>query len=449
MTGILATIPLNIGNLHLGGEHPIRLQSMTDTDTRDIKATVAQCIRAFEAGADLMRISVPDQASLQALKSIKNKLNNDGFHQPLVADIHFKPELALAAATIVPKIRINPGNFIKASTKNKTKIPGKEQHLELLQEALKPLAKRCKEHGTAIRIGTNAGSLPQHIFDTDGFTPAAMVQATFEYISVFEALGFKKLVISLKASDPVLMFESCRLMADRMMQNNTLYPMHVGVTEAGEGLGGRVRSALGLIPLLQSGIGDTIRVSLTEPPEQEINFGKKIISVMESYRQEASRTNYPDEDEDYVIVKLIADAGGSLLNNDINDLSVSTPGITDKHFAEKLCNELLQAAGKRHGSTTFISCPACARTKFDIGSFVKQIKQELPEYPGLKIAVMGCVVNGPGEMAGADYGILGTPKGTVHIYKGTKCILKHIAPDLAAKRLIEIINMNDIRSKKH
>lgn len=448
MTGILATIPVNIGNLHLGGQHPIRLQSMTDTDTRDVSATVAQCIRAFEAGADLMRISVPDQASIQALKSIKNKLNNDGFHQPLVADIHFKPELAMAAAAIVHKIRINPGNFIKASAINITDTNSKEKHAELLQKALKPIVNRCKEHGTAIRIGTNAGSLPQHIANQYGQTPEAMVQATLEYISVFEFLDFKKLVISLKASNPVLMYESCRLMTGKMMKNNFLYPMHLGVTEAGEGLSGRVRSALGIIPLLQHGIGDTIRVSLTEPPEHEISFAKKILAIMESHRQKVSCIDYHDEDEETVISKLIADAGIRLLKNEIADLTISTPGIKDNYFADKLCKELLQAAGKSHSSTEFISCPACARTKFDIASFSKKIKQELPEYPGLKIAVMGCVVNGPGEMAGADYGIMGTPKGTVHIYKGTKCILKHIAPDLAVKRLVKIINQRDIPSKK-
>jgi (E)-4-hydroxy-3-methylbut-2-enyl-diphosphate synthase len=446
MIGKRATIPVHVGGLPLGGEHPIRLQSMTDTDTRDIKATVAQCIRAFESGADLMRISVPDKSSIQALKIINNRLHSNGFHQPLAADIHFKPELAMAAATIVPKIRINPGNFIKPSLKNKAS--NKEQHLDCLLDVLKPLVKVCNEHSTAIRIGTNAGSLPQHILNTYGHTATAMVQATLEYIAVFEALAFKKLVISLKASDPLLMVESCRLMDGKMKENNIVYPMHVGVTEAGEGLSGRIRSALGIIPLLQDGIGDTIRVSLTEPPEQEISFARKLLDVLKNYRQKKPGSIYPDKDEETIIIKLIADAGSRLLDNDITDLSISTPGVSDKHFAGRLCNELLQAAGKSHKTTAFISCPGCARTSFDIASLVKDLKKELPDLPGLKIAAMGCIVNGPGEMAGADYGLLGTPEGTVHIYHGSKCLLKHVNPELASKRLLNIINTDGIHSKK-
>ncbi len=470
MTGKLGTLPVDIDGLQLGGDHPIRLQSMTDADTRDVKATVGQCMRAFEAGADLMRISVPDNASVQALKSIKKSLHNDGFHQPLVADIHFRPGLAMAAAALVQKIRINPGNFITPSIKNTAELLTKEQHLELLHDALKPLVNACREHGTAIRIGTNAGSLPHHVTYRYGHTPAAMAQATSEYIAVFEALGFNKLVISLKASNPGLMIEAYRLMAGRMAENNRHYPMHLGVTEAGEGLSGRTRSALGIVTLLQDGIGDTIRVSLTEPPENEILFGKKIIEHVNRFHEKdqeklrksqeklrksneskkasikklvdeglIARKTYDEPDAERLIISLASDFGNALLQKKLHGLWISAPNLADKELATKLCLELLQASGRHHSSTEFIACPGCARASINMASLLQKLKMKVPDFPGLRIAVMGCVVNGPGEMAGADYGLLGTSRGKVHIYEGTKAIKKHLDPLIATELLSDII----------
>ncbi|MFN2396861.1 MAG: flavodoxin-dependent (E)-4-hydroxy-3-methylbut-2-enyl-diphosphate synthase, partial [Bacteroidales bacterium] len=260
---------VHIGNRPLGGEYPIRLQSMTSTDTMDVKATLAQTIRIIEAGADYVRISAPNMQAAHKLKEIKAGLRNAGFSHPLIADIHFNPEVALLAARYVEKVRINPGNYIRGTSGKKTEYSDaeKEAELALALERLKPLTDVCREHGTAIRIGTNMGSLSTRIVLHYGNTPEGMVMATFEFLQLFKELDFHNLVVSLKASKPMIMVQAYEQMVDKMLQNNMSYPLHIGITEAGEGENGRIKSALGICNLLNKGIGDTLRVSLTEEPE--------------------------------------------------------------------------------------------------------------------------------------------------------------------------------------
>lgn len=521
---------VDIGGVALGGNHPVRIQSMTNTPTTDVKATTAQCIRAFEAGADYMRISIPNKASVEALKKIKKQLNAAGFNNPLIADIHYKPQLAMDVAPIVSKIRINPGNFITPSHNNSYHNRASQnsrashnnlesqqnEYFELLIFSLKPLINTCSDHGTAMRIGTNAGSLPAHVLAQHGYTAKSMVQATHEYLAVFEALDFDKLVISLKSSNPIITTQAYRLMAESMMNQQKVYPLHTGVTEAGEGLSGRARSALGIITLLKEGIGDTIRVSLTEPPESEIAFAKKIVKHFQTVSKvDSTKTtdkydlrtekplgktennekhvkgnqhhyinteenNFPEEsqtdsdwcepvltpaiagsdtdkikqlinhgliakkaynveDSELLIINLVSDFGLFLLEKKLQGMIIKATGVKDKGLQKRIVQHLFQAAGLYQFETEFISCPTCARTSFDMSPILKKLKQELSGHPGLKIAVMGCMVNGPGEMAGSDYGLIGTAQGKVNIYAGAECIKKNIEPGIAIKLLSDII----------
>ncbi|MFW5778132.1 MAG: (E)-4-hydroxy-3-methylbut-2-enyl-diphosphate synthase, partial [Bacteroidota bacterium] len=270
-----------IGDRPLGGNNPIRLQSMTNTPASDIESTVNQCIRIIEAGADYVRISTPNQNSAHEVMSVKKKLRSAGFTNPLIADIHFNPEVALIAARHVEKIRINPGNYTGAVSKRKISFSNQEieEMLEKTRNKIRPLVDVCKENGTVIRIGTNMGSLSPRIIAQYGNTPAAMVASTLEFLEIFRSLGFHDLVISLKTSKPVTMIQAYEEMVEKMLELGMDYPLHVGITEAGEGENGRIKSALGICTLLNKGIGDTVRVSLTEKPENEIPFAKKLTSI--------------------------------------------------------------------------------------------------------------------------------------------------------------------------
>ncbi len=523
----IPALEVDIGGVALGGHHPVRIQSMTNTSTTDVNATTAQCIRAFEAGADYMRISIPDKASAEALKKIKKQLNAAGFNNPLIADIHYKPKLALEVAPVVSKIRINPGNFITPSLKRNKNNPAAQQNefFELLYNSLKHLIISCLDHGTALRIGTNSGSLPGHIIGQHGYTAEAMVQATNQYLTVFEALGFNKLVVSLKASNPVVMTQAYRLMAEHMLNRQMMYPLHVGVTEAGEGLSGRARSALGIIALLQQGIGNTIRVSLTEPPENEIAFAGLIVKhfmtplpdhytkstdkcdaktekppekppekaeksgqavrVAQHYYKNAQESGFSEgslkdddwcepvllpsvagftpekiaqlvnrgliakkayyiDDPEVLIIKLASDFGRLMLDKKLQGVIVGAIGINEKGLPKSIVQHLFQAAGLYCFETEFISCPTCARTAFDMPFLLKKLKHELSGHPGLKIALMGCMVNGRGEMAGSDYGLVGAARGRVNVYARAECIKKSIEPDIAIKLIANIITADKI-----
>jgi (E)-4-hydroxy-3-methylbut-2-enyl-diphosphate synthase len=371
---------INIGDVPMGGNFPVRVQSMTNTDTMDTEATVAQAIRMIEAGCEYVRIAVPGMKEVGNLKVIKKELLKRGYKTPLIADVHFNPKIAEIAATIVEKVRINPGNYVdkKFGVWSLESGVRYDEEFEKISERLYPLLKICKEHGTAIRIGTNHGSLSHRILDRFGDTPLGMVESALEFARICEDQGFRNIVLSLKASNTRVMINANRLLIERMKQEKMDYPIHLGVTEAGAGEDGRLKSAIGIGSLLADGIGDTIRVSITEAPENEIPvaFG------------------------------------------------------------------ILQSVGVRITKTEFISCPSCARTLFDIEGAVERVKEKTSHLKGLKIAVMGCIVNGPGEMADAHYGYVGAGKGKINLYKGQSLVKKNVDHTDALEELISLIKEN-------
>ncbi len=436
-----------VGGLKLGGEYPVRLQSMTRNDTRDVQATTAECIRAFEAGADMMRISVPDHASVKSLRKIRQKLKQSGFSQPLVADIHYNPDLALEAARIVEKIRINPGNFDIAQTLDQFATTGHHQARwrDSLFLLLRPLIEICKEHDTAIRIGLNHGSLPLHLSKRGEQPEKSLVESGIEYLKVLESLGFYKTIISIKTSSPQSMVTACRAMASRMQAEKMTYPMHIGVTEAGSGISGRIRSALGIMKLLNQKIGNTVRVSLTETPEKETVFAKHLkkyatpgdtVCQISFLRPEARLTIHSEAND---TDSLIADAVSQYIQFDnkdmVREIVIDAPGVKEKKTVQEITAHLLQEAGVHALETTFISCPACARVSMNMEELVGKVKKQLSGHPGYKIAIMGCMVNGPGEMTGADYGLICTGPDRVHVYKRNVLIKKNLVPDEAIKML--------------
>jgi len=373
---------INIGDVPMGGNNPIRVQSMTSTDTMDTQATVAQAIRMIKAGCEYVRIAVPGMKEVENLKIIKKELYKRGYKTPLIADVHFNPKIAEIAATIVEKVRINPGNYT-----DRKKMPDDgywmmdknyQTELSKISDKLSPLLGVCKQNGTAIRIGVNHGSLSDRIISRYGNTTQGMVESALEFIRICEDQGFKDLVLSMKASNTRIMIAANRLLVERMKQEGMDYPIHLGVTEAGAGEDGRLKSAIGIGSLLADGIGDTIRVSITEDPEKEIPVAYAI----------------------------------------------------------------LQAAGVRITKTEFISCPSCSRTLFNIKDEVEKVKARTGHLTGLKIAVMGCIVNGPGEMADAHYGYVGGAKRKVMLYKGQELIKKNIPEAEAVDELIRLIKAN-------
>lgn len=590
---------VHIGNRPMGGKQPIRLQSMTNTDTMDVKATIEQSIRIIKAGADYVRISAPNTSSAHKLKEIKQGLKAAGFDHPLIADIHFNAKVALIAAQYVEKVRINPGNYIRGVSKTQTSFSEAEtqQELEQVKEQLLPLIRVCKDYGTAIRIGTNMGSLSPRIVAQYGNTPEAMVMATFEFLQIFREAGFKNLVVSLKASKPLIMIQAYEAMVQKMLNNNMSYPLHIGITEAGEGENGRIKSALGICSLLGKGIGDTIRVSLTEEPEKEIPFASQLSSVYQlAFTNTEKKTKYTleklspagqnivlfDEKIKTIVVEkeelpgekspvhaasdlapdllfttslqsaklrpgkrfivpekyikedkpenvwpiqerspgqiqkqgnvdsglfiqiccskktdsfeavsnvrpwaIIADLKNCEYTGNLDSLVAISqrkkiPLIIKKEFntaeADHLIAQIavllstylieqktqglwieapnlsggsreivfgfLQSAGLRVTRTEFISCPTCARTSFDLQKVLKSIQKETSNLPGLKIAVMGCVVNGPGEMADADFGFVGAGNGKLHLYKGKDPLIKNIEPQDALQILMDTLKEN-------
>lgn len=367
---------VNIGNLPMGGDYPVRVQSMTNTDTLDTKSTVLQAIRMIEAGCEYVRIAVPYMKEVENLREIKKELQRQGYNTPIIADVHFNAQIAEVAATIVEKVRINPGNYMQSRIMRHAsheKVPGIV--LEQMADRLSPLLKICKEHGTAIRIGVNHGSLSERIMNLYGDTPLGMVESALEFARICESKSFHNLVFSMKASNIRMMIAANRLLALRMEQAGMKYPIHLGVTEAGAGEDGRIKSAIGIGSLLADGIGDTIRVSLTEDPEFEIPAAYSI----------------------------------------------------------------LQSAGVRITKTEFIACPSCGRTQYNIQVALQRIQSKTSHLKGLKIAVMGCVVNGPGEMADAHYGFVGAGNGKIHLYKGQRLIKKNIDESMAVETLVNLI----------
>jgi (E)-4-hydroxy-3-methylbut-2-enyl-diphosphate synthase len=600
-----------IGSVPLGGDNPIRIQSMTNTDTLNTKASVAQCIRIIEAGADFVRLTAQGIKESENLVNIKRELSKAGFETPLIADIHFNPVAAEVAAAIVEKVRINPGNYVdKRASFEKVELAEKEYNKEIdrIHSMLLPLISICHRNNTAVRIGVNHGSLSDRIMTRYGNTPEGMAVSAMEFIKIFRAENFHNLVLSMKSSDTAVMIEATRTLIRMMVDEGFSYPLHLGVTEAGEGEDGRVRSAAGIGTLLSEGIGDTIRVSLSEDPEKEIPVAKKLADYMprgitfskpekplifkapsekpgflrsingplvvanmshyvafdpeaykdagytadeetgsfvksdgaadlimsshcpeiipkqvsivvpykiwlsnlkreqiyplyspETYFENKIRSeklnviltgsNFsiemikkidpvnclliftfnpekeryaPDRflnalEENKLHINIILNPvfsennpedlqlkAASILGSYINDrrvsgISIINNGDIRSREINVLCFSILQCTETRITRTMFLSCPTCGRTKFNLQETVKKVKEKTGHLKGLKIAVMGCIVNGPGEMAGADWGYVGAAKGKVHIYKGTVPVLKNVPEVKAADELLRLI----------
>jgi len=618
----LKTRVVDIGGVPLGGDCPIRVQSMTTTDTMDTSDTVNQSIRMIKAGCEYVRITAPNAKQAHNLSNIKKELISKGYNVPLIADIHFTPKAAEIAAEIVSKVRINPGNYADRKRFQKFEINDNEYNIELerIYDKFSPLVKICKENGTVMRIGTNHGSLSDRIMNRYGDTPLGMVESALEYIRICEDHNFHDIVLSMKSSNPIVMINAYRLLVNKMMENKMKYPLHLGVTEAGDGMEGRIKSSIGIGTLLEDGIGDTIRVSLTEEPEFEIPVANNIIKRYNDKKYKETKLKISDipinpyvyskrisddrfsigEDNVPIVISdlssikdidynILSDIGyqynlsndkwtiGDLapdyiftdkvdlsinlplqlkilsnysiwaknkdnksvipvldsdqylkteisnkkfiyltscdvmnlellkkINNDINAViilecsgkiqeqrnfffnllihsikvpvvlsfnlevnfnnklinsSISMGGILidgfgdgifikNRNFNEiKNINELsfniLQATRSRISKTEFISCPSCGRTQFDLQTTTDMVRKETSHLKGLKIAVMGCIVNGPGEMADADYGYVGTGRDKISLYKGHKLIKSHIDSKDSIKELINLIKSNN------
>lgn len=378
------TIEVHVGNIGIGGSNPVRVQTMTNTDTNDIEGSVEQIKRCVAAGAEIIRLTTQGEREVNSVAEIKRRLAADGIVVPLVADVHFSSSVALKAACVVDKVRINPGNFIKPIKRDfSTDYTDEEFEQErlALRERFVEFLDVCKKHHTAVRIGVNHGSLGERMMNRYGDTPMGMAESCLELLRMCRQENFDQIVISLKASNTVLMIEAVKLLVEKMDAEDFHFPLHLGVTEAGYGEDGRIKSAVGIGSLLAVGIGDTIRVSLSEPPEAEIPvaFG------------------------------------------------------------------ILQATRSRITKTEYISCPSCGRTLFDLQTAVRRVRERTSHLVGLKIAVMGCIVNGPGEMADADYGYVGAGKGKISLYKGKTCVERNIPEDEAVDKLLALID----RYEKH
>lgn len=593
---------VHIGNTPLGGMYPVRLQTMGNVSTMDTGAAVRQSIRMIETGAEYIRFTAQGEREARNLGEIKKRLVEQGYNTPVVADIHFNPAAADVAARNIDKVRINPGNYVdRVKTFNLIEYTDEEYaaEVEKIRERLVPFLDICKEHQTAVRIGVNHGSLSDRIMSRYGDTPQGMVASCMEFLRICREVNFPDVVISIKASNTVTMVKTVRLLAETMEKEGMSYPLHLGVTEAGDGEDGRIKSAVGIGALLVDGIGDTIRVSLSEDPEAEIPVARKIVeyiserkegptvtgTVIPGYQHTtmqkrvsrktgntggnqvpvviSDRRNGNFEFDplcrpDYLYIgkedpenlpdtfRLLVDAHFwkplpnaypffiaseiseiqqydaplkfiRLTNSDLTEETIKilagtpeivvilsthnkngigaqraafqklaasgcdVPVILHRDYKEKdieslqvkagidfgtllldglgdgimLNNEdceprlsdscmfgILQATRSRISKTEYISCPGCGRTLYDLQSTIARIKAATSHLKGLKIGIMGCIVNGPGEMADADYGYVGSGKGKINLYKGKECILKNIPEEEAVTRLIQLIKDN-------
>ena len=440
-----------IGNVTIGGDAPVVVQSMTNTDTADVQASVAQCKRMIDSGAQMVRLTVPSLNEVEPLKAIKSQLAKDGYgHVPLVADVHFIPKVAEAVATFMDKVRVNPGNFTDKRNFSQLDLSDSEYAAQVERMALraKPLFEICKQHGTAVRLGINHGSLCDRIVSRYGNTPEAMVQSALEWLEICEQYDFHKVVISMKSSNVLTMMTATKLLNDSMLQRDMSYPLHLGVTEAGNDREGRVKSAAGIGSLLLMGIGDTIRVSLTEPPENESPFGHKLVKSIENL--DVENLNIQDgtlifdddsEDEERWFCRAAAATGYAHFQHGLKNLQLRNPHFSEQQIAEYE-SLIMQACRIKILNTEFVACPSCGRTQYDIQSVFSAVKQRFAGYPGLKIGVMGCIVNGPGEMADADFGIVGASHGLVCVYEGKKRVSEPMLPEAAMEVLEKFIIHN-------
>ena len=440
----METLKVKVGNITIGGESPIVVQTMCNTHTSDVDASFAQCVKLHEAGAQLIRLTVPSLGQVESLKEIKARLRAARIDTPLVADVHFSSEIAIAAASVVEKVRINPGNFHKDHDK------AREQFARLVEV--------CKENGTAIRIGLNHGSLGDRITNLYGNTPLAMKEAVMEWLQMCVDNDFYNVVVSLKASNTFVMVEAYRLLAKQMEEMGTVFPLHLGVTEAGNGDGGRIKSAVGISALLSEGIGKTLRVSLTEDPVCEIpvakyladRYDRAIYSSLTSLALEGKKAiaTYAAPSRERLLLDFSCDFGKRLLDKELDEVELrgyyinedgSEIALDSSEYAEYLVDELMQAARRRFYRPEYIACPGCGRTMYNLEGTFEEVKRRTAHLKGMVIAVMGCIVNGPGEMADADWGYVGEGNGKVSIYKGKTPLLRHVPENEAIDKLLELI----------
>ena len=452
------TTTTKVGNIEIGSEYPVRIQTMANTSTNDIEGSVAQAERCITAGTELLRFTTQGLREVDSLAQIREKVQE--FKSlgvvPLVADVHFQADVADTAAKVVEKVRINPGNYIDPARKFKQIDYTDEEYqaeLERLRNRFVQLLNICKEHKTALRIGVNHGSLSDRIMSRYGDTPEGMVESCMEFLRVAVAEDFKDIVLSIKASNTRVMVTTVRLLVWQMQEEGMAFPLHLGVTEAGEGEDGRVKSAVGIGALLADGIGDTIRVSLSEAPEKELSVARALVNYFadEQYSIRYTQTTqvkienntvyFSNEDTDWPNFQLHAAAECGRLLWDYNCTELV---LNNDHFmAEdlvRLSKDILQAARVRMYKTEYISCPGCGRTLFDLEQTIAQVKAATSHLQGLKIGIMGCIVNGPGEMADADYGYVGAGRGKVSLYKGKECVIKNIPQEDAVVQLLALIN---------
>ena len=452
------------------------VQTMCNTHTQDVEASVAQCLQLAAAGAQMIRLTTQGLKEVEALKEIKRRLRNAGCTVPLVADVHFTSDVAIAAAAVAEKVRINPGNFAK-------------EHREA-KEKFKKFLQVCKEHRTAVRIGLNHGSLGERITNLYGNTPLGMKEAAMEWVEMALAEDFHNFAVSLKASNTVVMVEAYRLLKREMQSRKLSFPLHLGVTEAGNGDTGRIKSAVGIGTLLAEGIGDTIRVSLTENPVNEIITGNIIKEwykpqenlVSQAYLHKVQidtqlrhgvtvpLLSYRVKNREEFLIKASCDFGPYLLDKKIDDFQLTCnfiapdaapDGATAPDAAsgtagnerelsraeiEEFKENLLQATRRRFTKPEYIACPGCGRTLYNLEETLNRVKARTAHLKGVKIAVMGCIVNGPGEMADADFGYVGEGAGKVSIYKGKEAVMRSVPQEEAIERLLEIIEQSSAES---
>lgn len=477
------THSVSVAGVMIGSSHPIVVQSMTNTHTAEREPSVEQVCRIADAGAPIVRLTAQGRKEGEMLEHIVADVRARGYSTGIVADIHFVPEVASIAARYVDKVRINPGNY---RTSN---------------DELEALIAQCRERGVALRIGVNHGSLAKRIFDEWGDTPEGMVASAMEFLRVCRKENFDQVVVSMKSSNTRVMVHAYRLLVEAMEREGMTYPIHLGVTEAGNGIEGRIKSAVGIGALLSDGIGDTIRVSLTEAPENEVPVAQMLVDYFatregeftvahpERYHPteyvrrtdvavpithdeitpefkllEATSANptaelraailsldeatpvvvkrrYDDDNEEAVAVKAAADLGVLLLDGLADGIWVDAPHLSAESQRD-IELMILQASRVRFSRTEYIACPGCGRTLYDLESTLASIKERTSHLKNLKIGVMGCIVNGPGEMADADYGYVGAAAGRITLYKGRDIVERNIPQEQAIERLVELIKAN-------
>jgi len=425
---------------------------MTTAPTMDTRSCVDQAIRIIEAGGELVRMTAQGRREALNMQNIKEELKARGYDTPLVADVHFNPDVADVAAQYVEKVRINPGNYVDpARTFKHLEYTDAEYAREInrIYDRFVPFLDICRLHGTAIRIGVNHGSLSDRIMSRYGNTPAGMVESCMEFLRICAEKDFMDVVISIKASNTVVMIQTVRLLVREMDREGMAFPIHLGVTEAGEGEDGRIKSAVGIGALLAEGIGDTIRVSLSEAPEREIPVARKLVDyIQKSAQVRASavieegilKLSYSENILENLQLKAAMDAGALLIDGKARDLRLENSGnVISEEQLRSTEEAILQAARIRFSKPEYISCPGCGRTLYNLEETIARVKAATGHLKGVKIAIMGCIVNGPGEMADADFGYVGAGRGRISLYRGKECIEKNIPEEQAVERLLRLI----------